>query len=318
MKTEVIRLYEEREDVTLTTYVLADSQEMLKGKKRPAVLICPGGAYLSCSDREAEPVAMVFAAMGYHTFVLRYSVYGEEAFANGLKNLSPKPERVHPAPMREIGQAMLMIKEHAEDWLVDADRIAICGFSAGAHNCAMYETNWYKPVITDYFGRDKELFRPAACILGYCLSDYVYMKENTEGSPEDKAFFEASNTAFLGAAVASAEKLAEVSPARNVSEQTPPTYLWATASDELVPVQHSLRMAHALADHKVPFELHIFEEGPHGLAVSTQASAESESQIYPDAAKWVSLVDAWLKKRFSFDLPEKSGFEMMMEQKHED
>lgn len=313
MRTEIIRLYEDREDVTLTTYVLADSKEMLKGKKRPAVLICPGGGYISCSDREAEPVAMAFAAMGYHAFVLRYSVYGEEAFAKGLKGIVPKKECQHPMPMREIGQAMLMIKEHTGEWLVDADRIAICGFSAGAHNCAMYETNWHKPVITDYFGRDKEMFRPAACILGYCLSDYLYMKEQTSGNLSDKTFFEASNTAFLGEAEVSAEKLAGVSPARNVSDATPPTYLWATASDELVPVQHSLRMAYALADHKVPFELHIFEEGPHGLSVSTQASAESQSQIYPDAAKWVPLVDAWLKKRFSFELPEKSAFEEMIE-----
>ena len=65
MKTEVIRLYENRDDVTLTTYVLQDSPEMLAGKKRPAVLICPGGAYLFCSDREAEPIAMKFASMGY-------------------------------------------------------------------------------------------------------------------------------------------------------------------------------------------------------------------------------------------------------------
>ena len=77
MKSEVIYLYKDRTDVTLTTYVLDDSREMLNGGKRPAVLICPGGAYLSCSDREGEPVAMAFAAMGYHAFVLRYSTYGE-------------------------------------------------------------------------------------------------------------------------------------------------------------------------------------------------------------------------------------------------
>ena len=73
MITTTIQLYEERPDVSLTTYVLADSPELLKGKRRPAVLICPGGAYLNCSDREAEPVALRFAAMGYHAFVLRYS-----------------------------------------------------------------------------------------------------------------------------------------------------------------------------------------------------------------------------------------------------
>ena len=77
MHTEVIKFYENREDVTLTTYVLKDSQELLDGKKRPAIIICPGGAYLSCSDREGEAVALRFASMGYHTFVLRYSTYME-------------------------------------------------------------------------------------------------------------------------------------------------------------------------------------------------------------------------------------------------
>ena len=79
MKCQTVYLREGRTDVTLTTYVLEDSPEMLGGKRRPAVIVCPGGAYLSCSDREGEPVAMQFAAMGYHAFVLRYGIYTEGA-----------------------------------------------------------------------------------------------------------------------------------------------------------------------------------------------------------------------------------------------
>ena len=308
MNSEVIYLYKDRTDVTLTTYVLEDSREMLNGGKRPAVLICPGGAYLSCSDREGEPVAMAFAAMGYHAFVLRYSTYGEEAFKTGFRDMVRKPECEHPMQMREIGLAILKIREKAQEWLVDTDKIVLCGFSAGAHNCAMYITNWHRPVITEYFGKPASFFRPAACILGYCLSDYLYMKENTT----DKAFFDGSNQAFLGTANASDEILREVSPALNVTENTPPVYLWATAADPMVPVQHSLRMAHALADHKIPFELHIFEEGPHGLSLSTQASAQARSQIYPDAAKWVPLASAWMQKHFALELEEITPFEAMM------
>ena len=137
---EKIKLWEGREDVTLTTYVLDDSPEMLKGKKRPAVIVCPGGAYLSCSDREGEPIAMRFASMGYHAFVLRYSVYSENKggmMFGAQKDPEPKPWLNHPAPMRDIACAMLEIRKHADEWLVDMDKIAICGFSAGAHNCAM-------------------------------------------------------------------------------------------------------------------------------------------------------------------------------------
>ena len=157
------------------------------------------------------------------------------------------------------------------------------------------------------------MIRPAALILGYTLSDYIFMRDSVFGNPMDADFFKGSNTAFLGEAEPDEETLRSVSPARLVTDQTPPTYLWATSEDSLVPVQHSIRMAHALADHKVPFEMHIFEQGPHGLSVSTQASAVSQSQIYPDAAKWIPLVSAWLEKRFALDLPEKTPFEEMLE-----
>lgn len=317
MKTETIRLYDNREDVTLTTYILHNSPEIHTDRKRPAVLICPGGAYLSCSDREAEPVALAFAAMGYQTFVLRYSVLGGNGFelmGRGVKP-EPNPDKNHPAPMREIGMAMAMIKEHGEEWLVDPDRVAICGFSAGAHNCAMYSVYWDQPVIVGCLKKDKELLRPAACILGYCLSDYVFMEQSAAGAgPMDLQFFRLSNSAFLGTEEFSGELLKEVSPALHVTESTPPTYLWATAADNLVPVQHSLRYAHALADHKIPFELHIFEEGMHGLSLSTQVTASSQTQNLPDAAKWVPLCDAWLKKRFAYELPELSEFEEKLAQ----
>lgn len=316
MFTEVFRLYEDREDVTLTTYVINEKGEMHGQGKRPAVLICPGGGYFNCSDREAEPVAMQFAAMGYHAFVLRYSTYtqGRDEFPDVFgKSIEPNPVTKHPAPVREIGMAMLLIREHSDEWAVDMDRVAVCGFSAGAHNTAMYGVYWDKPLVTEYLGVDKERIHPAALVLGYTLSDYIFMRDSVFDNPMDADFFKGSNTAFLGEAEPDEETLRSVSPARLVTDQTPPTYLWATSEDSMVPVQHSIRMAHALADHKVPFELHIFEQGPHGLSVSTQASAVSQSQIYPDAAKWIPLVSAWLEKRFALDLPEKTPFEEMLE-----
>lgn len=317
MNYQVINLREGRTDVTLTTYVLADSPEMLNGKRRPAVLICPGGAYLNCSDREAEPIAMAFACMGYHAFVLRYGVYqegeGGMLFPEPGMKAPVKEHCVHPNPIRDIARAMLEIRAHADEWLVDADRIAVCGFSAGAHNCAMYATNWYKPVISDHFGQDSSLFRPAACILGYTLSDYIFMKENAGASSDPSAagLFDLSNTALLGTAAPSDAQLLEVSPARNVDEHTPPTFLWATSEDSLVPVQHTLLMGKALADHKIPFEVHVFECGPHGLSTATQSSAMSKSNCNPDVAKWVPMCEAWLAKRFALDLPALSPWEMM-------
>lgn len=317
MKCQTIYLREGRTDITLTTYVLEDSPEMLGGKRRPAVIVCPGGAYLSCSDREGEPIALAFANMGYHAFVLRYGVYQEGKpgmfFPEPGTEVPVKEHCVHPNPIRDIARAMLEIRAHADEWLVDTDRIAICGFSAGAHNCAMYATNWHKPVISEYFGKNPGEFRPAACILAYTLSDYVFMKENAAAATDPIAagLFAVSNTAFLGSPTPDDTLLHEVSPARNVTEHCPPTFLWATSEDSLVPVQHTLLMAKALADKKIPFEVHVFETGPHGFATATQSSATSKSHCNADAAKWLPLCDAWMLKRFALDLPPLTPWEMM-------
>lgn len=320
MKHQTIYLREGRTDVTLTTYVLDDSPETLNGGRRPAVIVCPGGAYLSCSDREGEPIAMAFANMGYHAFVLRYGVYMEGV--PGMFIPEPgaevpiKEHCIHPNPIRDIARAMLEIRAHADEWLVDTDRIAICGFSAGAHNCAMYSTNWHKPVISEFFGRPTEDFRPAACILGYTLSDYVFMKENAAAATDPIAagLFATSNTAFVGVPVPDDATLVEISPARSVTEHCPPMFLWATSEDTLVPVQHTILMSKALADNKIPFEVHIFENGPHGLATATQSSATALSHCMPDVAKWLPLCDTWLAKRFALELPPKTFWEMMEEQ----
>lgn len=311
MISEKIYLYENRKDVTLTTYCLDDSQELLDGKKRPAILICPGGGYLSCSDREGEPVALAFAAMGYHAFVLRYSVYSEndpqiiERLAQRIEEIGRKEKTMYPAPMRDIGKAMLYINERADEWLVDTEKIVLCGFSAGAHNVAMYSTHWHEPVICDFLKVSKEKLRPAACITGYMVSDYILVKDYdpTPGSLEE-LLSEMSGKAFFGTGSANDEILKAASPARHVTEFTPPMFIWATAADKMVPVQHSLRMGYALADAGIPFELHIFEEGEHGLVLATQASAKDRRQIQAEAAKWIPMAEAWLEKRFALPVEE--------------
>lgn len=304
MIQQTIPLYENRSDVTLTTYVLADSAEMLNGKKRPAVLICPGGAYLNCSDREAEPVALRFAAMGYHAFVLRYSVYfeGRPSPFPPPKEMPVNPHSVHPGPMRDIAQAFLTIRAHADLWLVDTDRIALCGFSAGAHNCAMYSVYWQDPVLSEYFQADPGVFRPAAAILAYGVLDYHLMfGEIKDAFAQDLS--KAAAIALMGTPTPTPELLDTLSPTRHVTKNTPPTFLWATVGDGLVPVENTTRMATALAQAGVPFEVHIFEQGDHGLSLADQSTAGSLYQIDADVEKWADLAKAWLHKRFALPLP---------------
>lgn len=314
MITQTIPLYPNRQDVTLTTYVLADSAEMLNGKQRPAVLVCPGGAYLSCSDREAEPVALRFAAMGYHAFVLRYSTYSNGA--PGMFPLAgdlPVNERsVYPAPMRDIGRAFLLIRQHAGEWLVDTDKIAICGFSAGAHNCAMYAVYWHDPLIHAFLGVEPEALRPAAAILGYGIHDY-HLMFGLIADPMAQVLSDAASVAFLGTKTPPPDLLDAVSPARHVSQHTPPTFLWATAADDLVPAENTTRMATALAQARVPFEIHIFESGAHGLSLADQSSADALLHIDADAAQWVALAESWLKKRFALPLPARPAWLEAME-----
>lgn len=128
-----------REGVTLAAYIPDTSKEMPQMDKRPAMLILPGGAYMFCSDREAEPVALSFAAKGYNAFVLRYSI--------------GKGKAKFPAPLEDAEEAMEMIIANAEEWYTDPEKIAAMGFSAGGHLCAALST----------MGK----VRPAASVLVY-------------------------------------------------------------------------------------------------------------------------------------------------------
>jgi len=304
MISKTFNLYEGRDDVTLTSYLVSDSPDMLDGQNRPAIIVCPGGAYVFCSDREAEPVALRFAGMGYHTFVLRYSTFmeGKGAWPDDIECLPDvKPHLAHPAPIREIGMAMLLIRQNAKIWHVDTDQIGICGFSAGGHNCAMYSTYWHTDMVAGALGVDAKKIQPSFCILGYAFTDYVYHSKLDFNGYLKKAY-QWMYLDYFGTVDPTDIAKDESSPNLHVTEQNPPTFLWTTAEDQSLPVQHTIRMAHALADHGVPFELHIFEKGPHGLALADLASAGSETEINADVAKWVPLAGTWLKKHVKFPI----------------
>ena len=298
MYYEKINLYEKRKDVNLSAYILDDSNEMRNGKPRGAVLILPGGGYLLCSDREAEPVAMSFAAMGYHAFVLRYSVYGKgNNLPDTSKPLAVMEHCVFPNPLYDVARAMELICKRANEWLVDVKKIAICGFSAGGHNAAMYSVYWDKPLLTDLFGKgaDTSFLRPAACILCYPLTDFALLKDipTAEDSIQDAVY-----VAYFGTENPTDEQIMQAYPPKLVDKSTPPTFLWTTADDTITCVDQTLVMANSLAANKIPFETHIFESGLHGLSLANHVTAgEQEGYENADAAKWVGLCEAWLKKR---------------------
>lgn len=232
----------------------------------PAVVICPGGGYGHVSEREAEPIARVYYAAGYHTFILKYSV-GEEA-----KDFKP---------LCQLASLMAHIRKCAEEWKVNPNKIAVCGFSAGGHLAASLGTLYKEQRFLDAFGRDDNV-RPDAMILSYPVitsDEYAHV-----GSLE----------AVSGEACGS-EGYRWFGLNQYVDEDTPPTYMWHTAEDASVPVENSLKMAMALSKAKVPFEYHVFPHGGHGMSCCTEeVGTPSEYN-----ARWMAWSIEWLKSVFA-------------------
>ncbi|WP_202080146.1 alpha/beta hydrolase [Caldalkalibacillus salinus] len=300
MLNKTIQLWENIDHVTLHTYIHDHSLEFQANQKRPAIIICPGGGYLGTSDREAEPVALRFAALGYHTFVLRYTTYYKEWVKDTNNPPAPNEEAGYPQPLYDLAKAILTVREHAPKWLVDTDKIAVCGFSAGGHLAASMGVHWDGQLLNDRFTVNQELLRPNAVILGYPLADYQLMKEKvfSEGDDFAKHFWNIAIKAFFKTSEPTNEQLYEASPVHFVSSQTPPTFIWHTADDALVYAENALNFATALAKNKVPYELHVFESGVHGLSLCDETTAENENHLNPECSVWVDLANHWLKNHF--------------------
>ncbi len=283
-----IPLWEGREDVVLHTFLrhctpnplFPAEQEML-----PAVVICPGGAYLFCSmENEGDDVAMAFSASGYQVFVLHYTA-GSTCGANDPR---------HPAQILDLGKALLTIREHAAEWHIDTNRIALIGFSAGANLCGNMATQWHTPLLREHFGVPSEYFRPMAVVLGYPVADFSLQMEYNGTQPPNPMLM-MGDEAFFGTRRPKPERLSAVSPALNVSEHTPPMFLFHAANDRMVPARQSLKMAMALAEHGIPYELHIFENGDHGFGAGnpyTVGPYRSDKRF--SAHVWTELAANWL------------------------
>lgn len=244
----------------LTTYILDGEKE------RACVLVLPGGGYFFTSPREAEPIALQFNGAGFHAFVLDYSV-------------SPA---VHPQPLLDVSRAMYIIRNHADKWKIDPEKVAVCGFSAGGHLAASLGVHWDKEYLCEVPGIEIGMNRPNALILGYPVI--------TQGEYGHRGSFEN----LLGKNP-SRELLHEMSLEHHVSHITPPSFIWHTFADEGVPVENTLLFAQSLRENNIPFELHIYPEGSHGLSLGTGETATREDQINPHVATWMELCIQWLR-----------------------
>ena len=238
---------------------------LLPGEKnpRPAVLVIPGGGYgCVCESTEGEPIARKFNELGFHAFVLQYRVM----------------PYVYPAPQKDALRAIKIIRAHAAEWGIKPDKIAILGFSAGGHLACSAGIVFDEVKADNGDECDAVSARPDAAILCYPVITGVPGKGHL-GSFEN----------LLGKEVPREEYL-KYSWERRVRPDTPPAFLWHTAEDGGVPVENSLEYALALRQQKIPFAVHIFPDGPHGVGLADNRPGLEDVTIWPE------LAAAWLKK----------------------
>lgn len=232
---------------------------------RPAVLICPGGAYAFLNEREADPVAMAFAARGFQAFVLHYSV---EPCA-------------FPQQLCDISRAMCIIRERAAEWKVDPKKIAVAGFSAGGHLAASLGVYYDLPELADITGMEQGKNRPDALVLCYPVI-------SLEGN---------ANARTVKNITGGKDLKRKLSLQYHVNKNTPPAFLWHTRRDSAVPWRDSLMFFEALDREGVECELHIYNTGEHGLSLATTVSNTPD---FTDSgvAAWVDAAEKWLRRIF--------------------
>ena len=245
-------------EATLDGYLLDCEITLGQAVNRPAIVVLPGGGYLYCSPREGEPVALRYAARGFHAFVLRYSVQWNAA---GF------------SPLQEVSWAIGLIRENAEAWHVDPNKIVTCGFSAGGHLA----------LAAGLLGENK----PNAMILGYPavnIPNYPgvnfmlqLLTGKQEVTDEDAAYFSLEN---------------------HITKEAPPVFLAATAEDLLTGFG-ALPVAKKYSDLGLGYELHVFQHGPHGYSLADETTADGSRQMLNEAfAQWHGMSVHWLHRIF--------------------
>lgn len=245
-------------------YIPEKMTEMqLNYEKRRCLVICPGGGYQMTSAREAEPIALNFLAEGYCAFVVYYST---------------KPHSF-PQQLLEVAGAMEVIAKHQEEWACDIHNVAIMGFSAGGHLASQYANRHDCAEVRAVFPESKPVQK---AVLAYPVitDDIAYSHKSSVDN------YVGCDTEERNVQGRSSEMM--------VGPHTPPTFIWATADDNCVPVENSLIYAKALSAYKIPYELHIYPYGDHGLATADYQTCNVVSEQTKICHRWMTDCIRWL------------------------
>jgi acetyl esterase/lipase len=276
MKYEVIKLKdyfpflgENGADPYVELYLPYNMTEMHhENRKRPCMVVCPGGGYGMCSQRESEPIALKFLQEGFNVFVITYSV---------------APHRF-PAQLCQVAALMELIYKNADEWNCDTRKIAIIGFSAGGHLAAHYSTMFDCAEVRAVFPESKSVNASILCypvISAESVTAHMGSFENLLGhKPQNQA-----ETDYF-------------SCDKNVKPTTPPAFLWHTAEDSCVPLKNSLLYAEALWRNNVPVELHVYPFGGHGLSTCDNQTIDEITPVCEYNSAWIPAAQKWLKLIF--------------------
>ena len=241
-------------------------------EKRPVFLILPGGGYGFQSDREGEPVALAFAACGFHCAVLYYSVMEASKM---------------PRPLEDVSMAVWYLRSHAEELHINPDGIAVGGFSAGGSLTSILGTQWNTWGLAAGLGIPERGNRPDALMMAYAPTDDRYFH-----CPDIETYEEPLGRTLM-------EHDPQLDTAPRVSRDTPPAFIWHTTRDELVDARNCLSFTLQCLEQGVPCELHLFQYGLHGQALGNDVT-DYQAPREPNIEFWVPMFVNWMRALFSF------------------
>lgn len=245
----------------MTCYMQESNDAVNIDRRFPSVIIFPGGAYRYLSPREAEPIAMRYYAAGFSAFVLSYSI-------------APLS---FPVALREAAMSVRYLRENAQELSLAPNKIAALGCSAGGHLLGTLSTLYNSVFVPDSITSA----RPDASI--YCYP-VVTMGEK-------------SNIESVYNISGGSERIADMlSVQRLVHADCPPAFIWHTFEDGSVPVKNSLLLASAYEDAGVPFEMHIYQKGGHGMSTCDEMSNNTGNipNCSTLAPQWLDTSIKWL------------------------